>query len=83
MMTPNMDIPGPFANPHSSLEERVEVIRNMAEKKGVCLADTYAVWKSFEAAGYPVKALLANGMNHPSITGHEDYARVLMKLICE
>ncbi|MCD7746371.1 MAG: hypothetical protein LUI13_14010 [Lachnospiraceae bacterium] len=47
----------------------------------VCLADTYAVWEAYEAAGYPVKALLANGMNHPSKTGHEMYARVLMKLM--
>ena len=70
-----------FGNPKSSLDERVAVIRKLAAEKDVCLADTYKAWKTFEAAGYPVKELLANGMNHPSTVGHEAYARVLMKLI--
>lgn len=81
LMTPNMEIPGPFTNPASSLDERVSVIRNMAEEKQVCLADTYKVWELYQSAGYPVKALLANGMNHPSKECHELFARVLMQLI--
>ena len=83
LLTPNMDLSGPFVNPLSSLEERVEVIRTLATEKNVCLADVYAVWKAYEAAGYPVKDLLANGMNHPTVTGHEAYAEMLMKLIRE
>lgn len=81
LLAPNMDLPGPFANPLSSLDERIAVIRELAVQKDVCLADAYAAWKAYEAAGYPVTDLLANGMNHPSITGHEAYAEVLMKLI--
>lgn len=81
LLTPNMEIPGPFANPLSSLDERIAVTREMAVQKDVCLADAYAAWKAYEAAGYPVTDLLANGMNHPSVTGHEAYAEVLMKLI--
>ena len=81
LLTPNMELPGPFANPLSSLEERVAVIRSLASEKDVCLADAYAAWKAYETAGYPVSDLLANGMNHPSVTGHEAYAEVLMKLI--
>ena len=80
LMTPNMDQPGPFGNPKSSLDERVEIIRELAQKEHVCLADTYKVWKAYEKEGFPVKELLANGMNHPSITGHEMYAIVLMQL---
>ena len=83
LITPNMDNP-PFPaliNPKSSLEERVEVIRRLAEEFDVCLADTYKVWKEYEDAGYPIVPLLANGHNHPSTAGHEVYAGVLMKLI--
>jgi len=81
LMTPNMELPGPFFNPLSTLDERVEVIRRIAEEEEVCLADPYLVWKAYEKAGYPVKELLANGGNHPSIAGHELFARVLMQLI--
>ena len=81
LLTPNMEIPGPFKNPLSSLDERVAVIRRMAEEKDVCLADAYKIWEIYAQKGYPVKELLANGMNHPSVTGHELYARVLMQLI--
>lgn len=81
LLTPNMELPGPFANPKSSLKERVEVIRELAKAEEVCLADAYKVWETYEDAGYPVKKLLANGMNHPSVTGHEMYAIVLMQLL--
>lgn len=81
LLTPNMEIPSPLTSSFSFLEERVKMIREMAEEKKVCLADAYAAWKKYEAAGYPVKELLANGINHPSVTGHEAYAEILMKLI--
>lgn len=85
LMTPNMDYPSPLApgNPLSSLKERVEVIRTLAEQEQICLADTYKVWEAYEAAGYPVQKLLANGLNHPSVTGHTLYALVLMQLMDE
>ena len=83
LLTPNMDQPDDLRPdmPPSNLEERVEAIRRVAKKCDVCLADAYLVWKKFEEAGYPVKSLLANGHNHPSIVGHEVYARVLMQLV--
>ncbi len=82
LLTPNMAIIPPVnINPKSCLEERVEVIRTLANERSVCLADTYKVWKEYERAGYPIKVLLANGMTHPSVTGHEVYADLLMKLI--
>lgn len=81
LMTPNMELPGPFGNSKSTLDERVEVIRRVAKEADVCLADTYKIWKIYESKGYPIKELLANGGNHPSIAGHELFARVLMQLI--
>ena len=84
LLTPNMErLPEFLKDPASTstLDERVQVIREVAEAENVCLADTYKVWKAYEAAGYPVEMLLANGTNHPSTAGHELYARVLMKLM--
>lgn len=82
LMTPNMEIQLEFSyNPKSSLDERVAVIRELAVAEEVCLADAYKVWEAYAAAGYPVEALLANGANHPSVTGHEIFAQVLMQLM--
>ena len=84
LMTPNMDkMPKELGNPKSPLIERVEIIRRLAEEKQCCLADTYLAWEKYEEAGHSVVDLLANHGNHPSVTGHEAYARVLMKLIAE
>ena len=84
LMTPNMEkMPDIFKNPKSPLIERVEIIRELAEEKKCCLADAYLTWEKFEEAGYPAVELLANRGNHPSVTGHEGFAKVLMKLITE
>ena len=82
LMTPNMEkMPDVMKNPKSPLIERVEIIRKLAEEKHCCLADTYLAWEKFEEAGYPAVELLANRGNHPSITGHEGFAKALMKLV--
>lgn len=82
LMTPNMEkMPDALKNPKSPLIERVEIIRKLAAEKKVCLADTYLAWEKYEEAGYPALELLANRGNHPSITGHEGFAKVLMKLV--
>lgn len=82
LMTPNMEkMPDILKNPKSPLIERVEIIRALAEEKRCCLADTYLAWEKFEEAGYPAVELLANRGNHPSVTGHEGFAKALMKLV--
>lgn len=80
LMTPNTALPTPFDHPHSTLDERVEIIRKVAKELSVCLADIYKVWNAYIDAGYPVEALLANGANHPSAVGHEGFALGLMQL---
>ena len=65
------------------LSDRVRAIREVAEEEQVCLSDTFAVWEEAEKAGIPLKELLANGINHPSVTGHTVYAKMLMKLLEE
>ena len=80
LMTPNMGLPTPFDNPLSTLDERVEIVRETAAKFQVCLVDTYKIWDEYKKQGYPISDLLANGSVHPSETGHEVYAIALMKL---
>jgi lysophospholipase L1-like esterase len=82
LLTPNMERNAEeFANPESSLESRVEVLRKLADETEVCIADTYKAWEKYEAEGYPVEDLLANRMNHPTMTGHLGYDKILMQLI--
>ena len=82
LMTPNMEkMPDALKNPKSPLIERVRIIRELAKEKNCCLADAYLAWEKYEEAGYPAVELLANRGNHPSVTGHEGFAKVLMKLI--
>lgn len=83
LLTPNMALKEPWGEKDTTLEERVAVIRELAEEEKVCLVDYYHLWELYEQAGYPVAELLANGWNHPTAAGHEAYARALMKLICE
>ncbi|WP_099468373.1 SGNH/GDSL hydrolase family protein [Konateibacter massiliensis] len=83
LMTPNMNIPQTASNPYSTLSERVEIIRDLAKTEQVCLADVYQIWELYQNEGFPISELLANGVNHPSVTGHEVSAIVLMKLIKE
>ncbi len=85
LLTPNGDLPntlfGDANPPSSSLPERVQVIRKVAESEQTCLADVYAVWEAARDAGCPWDKLLANGVNHPSVEGHDVYAIILMRLL--
>lgn len=84
LMTPNMDAPHPIFNPGTTtLPERVRMIREVAYEEGVCLSDAYAVWEGFAKEGNDPAIMLANHVNHPTVTGHEIYARVLIRLIKE
>ena len=87
LLTPNGDLPntmfGDLNAPIPTTGERAAAIRETAEEEQVCLADVYAVWEAAREAGCPWKELLANGINHPGVEGHEVYAMVLMKLLEE
>lgn len=87
LLTPNGDLPNTlFGNlnvPEPTTIERVQTIRELADEEKVCLADVYAVWENARDAGCPWRELLANGVNHPGVEGHEVYALTLMKLFEE
>ena len=86
LLTPNGDVAGSIFNVpedewiQPTTWRRVEVIRSLAEEEQVCLADVRAVWDEAKRVGCPWEELLSNHMNHPSVEGHEVYAKVLMKL---
>ena len=80
LLTPNAALPTPFDHPEVSLEQRVDTVRKLAAEQQVCLTDVHLIWEKYQQAGFSVEKLLANGANHPSVTGHEVYARALMKL---
>lgn len=83
LMTPNLTLPYGAMQTKSLLADRIEAIRRVSVEKEVCLADTSRVWEEYCLRGYPLEKMLANGINHPTISGHELYARVLMKLMEE
>ena len=89
LLTPNGDLPNDLLEPIGipakpvTTPARCEAIRELAREEQVCLADVRGVWDQAKDAGIPWKALLSNGVNHPSVEGHEVYARVLMKLFEE
>ena len=86
LLTPNGDVANKiFAMqgrpvPEPSTSSRAAAVREVAAEEQVCLADVYAVWEAAREAGVPWEELLANGINHPGVEGHEVYAEVLMKL---
>lgn len=86
LLTPNGDLPNDLLEPigipakEVTTPARCEAIREVAREEQVCLADVRAVWDQAKEAGISWEALLSNGVNHPSVEGHEVYARVLMKL---
>ncbi|WP_239616546.1 SGNH/GDSL hydrolase family protein [Cohnella mopanensis] len=82
LLTPNMMCDNPLAGGQITiLPELVDAIRELATEEDSCLADTYAIWEEYVHKGFPLSAVLANGINHPSVIGHEVYAISLMKLI--
>ena len=85
LLTPNGDLPNTLFfekdPPLTRTDERAEAIREVARERNVCLADVYRVWEMAREKGCPWEELLANGINHPGVEGHEVYADVLMQLM--
>lgn len=87
LLTPNGDLPNTLFGCDAPLEtgtaERAEIIRSVAWEQSVCLVDVHRIWEKAREQGCPWEKLLANGVNHPGLEGHEVYAIALMKLLEE
>ncbi|MFT8349602.1 SGNH/GDSL hydrolase family protein [Clostridium saccharoperbutylacetonicum] len=80
LMTPNMALP---TEKDINLQERVEVVRKIGISENVSIADVYTIWEEVVNSGSKLEELLSNGINHPTIFGHEIMAIELMKLFEE
>jgi len=87
LLTPNGALPNKLLFGENAqmpdVSERAQKIREVAEEEHVCLADVFAVWENAKEDGCPWERILANGINHPGVEGHEVYAMILMKLFEE
>jgi acyl-CoA thioesterase-1 len=82
LMTPN----GVFAEDETKVElqKRVEVIKQIAYRKEVCLVDFFYIWQSFiKKNDIDEACMLANHINHPTAAGHTGYAVSLMKAVLQ
>ncbi len=63
------------------LKAYVERLRQLATERALPLADVYAEWEKFQAAGVDTTALLSNGLNHPDVEGQQLIAENILALI--
>lgn len=63
------------------MDAYVDAARALAARRGVPVADAYAVWKQRAAAGEDTTALLANRINHPTRAMHAVFADVLFDVL--
>lgn len=61
-----------------TLDEFVDIMRATAQRHGAPLADAYALWKAYAAAGVDTTAWLINGLNHPAGHAHRIYLDALL-----
>ena len=66
--------------PDELLEKRVDIVRDVAQKKQVSLVDVYKLWSAFTTNRGELEECLANEINHPTAAGHKVYALALMQL---
>ena len=59
----------------------VDIMRSVAAKTGVALADAYAEWQKLRDQGVDTTAMLVNGMNHPDAESHKIFADKLYEVL--
>lgn len=63
-----------------TLYQRVQIVRNTAEKEQVSLVDVYKLWTELKLDDDELKGYMSNKINHPTPIGHTLYAKALMQL---
>lgn len=80
LITPTGDETADLTNPADPLRQRADLIRGLARKENVLLADVSAAWLAELAKGTPQRDLLSQ-VNHPNLKGHEIAADALFQCI--
>ena len=62
---------------NGTMDKMMGIVRNVAKKHNVPVADGYAHWKELEKQGIVTPASYVNGTNHPSRDLHQELANVL------
>lgn len=65
------------------LKAYVKRLRELAIELSLPLADVYAEWETFQAAGVDTTALLSNGLNHPDAERQQLIAETIFTLIMQ
>jgi lysophospholipase L1-like esterase len=79
LLTPTGDSSADLSNPQDPLCQRADLIRRVAKKENVPLADVFAAWQAEVAKGTQQTDLLSQ-INHPNLRGHQLAATVLSRL---
>jgi lysophospholipase L1-like esterase len=79
LLTPTGDLSADLANPEDSLHQRATLIRRIADRENVPLADVSTAWQAELAKPTPHIKLLSQG-NHPNLRGHQLVEGVLSRL---
>lgn len=79
LLTPTGDLKADWKNSEAPLEVRAKLIRKLAEKQGVLLADVYAEWRKVLEKGTSQESLMSQG-NHPNLKGHQLAAGVICRV---
>lgn len=80
VLTPNQAVHSPDDH---SVNERVEIVHNLAKKYKLSLVDVYEMWNEVVPERKELKLCLSNRMNHPTPLGHTFMDQAIMQLFEE
>jgi len=78
LMTPSADVNVPLLQPHNELEQFADMIKELAGKYHIGVADSYSQFRKIEEEGKDIHAYMAQS-NHPNAMGHALIAAEIMK----
>jgi lysophospholipase L1-like esterase len=76
LLTPTGDLSADLGNPEDPLNRHAELIRDLAQSRGIGLADSLEEFRAYISNGGRMEDLMSQG-NHPNRKGHELVVKVL------
>lgn len=78
LLTPTADMRAKMSSPDDPLVKHAQQVRELAAEHHVGLADSFAAFQAYTAAGKPLQEIMSQG-NHPNRAGHELVVSELVK----